>query len=115
VQLIPAGSDQLAGIKIWAPPADRRSQLRRQLTVGDGQRNAKVIGLYLPPCLRRGPFDRLAPFPRFGRGQELPNQPSASLPMRRNAAGDEPPTQMSSGGVGRGATAAALTVKNLPL
>jgi hypothetical protein len=46
--------------------------------------------------------------------RKLPNQPSPSMPMRRNAAGAEPPSQMSSGGTGRGATAAALTVKYRP-
>src|SRR5882757_585677 len=70
VQLVPAGSNQLARIKIWTTPAYRRGHLRRQLTVEDGQRNAEVIGLYLPPCLCRGPFDRRAPFPRFGRGKK---------------------------------------------
>ena len=43
--------------------------------------------------------------------RKLPSQPSASVPIRRNAAGAEPPSQMSSGGLGRGATAAAVTVK----
>src|SRR5215472_1696837 len=61
VQRIPAGGDQLAGIEVWPTPAGCSSRLRRQLAVGDGQRNAEVIGLDVSAGFRRGPFDRLAP------------------------------------------------------
>ena len=46
--------------------------------------------------------------------RKLPSQPSASQPIRRNAAGAEPPSQMSSGTGGRVPTEAALTSKNRP-
>src|ERR1700759_1496794 len=87
VQPIPARGDQFAGVEVRTTPADSRGELRGHLAVDDGQGNPEVIGFYLPP----GP------------------------PLRRNAAGAEPPNQMSSGGTGLGATAAPATLKYRPL
>jgi len=75
MQLLPVGGDQIRGIDVRTTAADRDGQLRRQLAVGDRQRNAKVIGFDMPAGLRSGPFDRLAPGPRLGRSQET-SQPA---------------------------------------
>src|ERR1700730_16099453 len=63
VQLLPAGGDQRGGMGFWTTAAGRRDQLRGQLAVGDGQRNAEVIGVDAPARLRRGPPAPLPPRP----------------------------------------------------
>lgn len=77
MQLIPARGDQLTRIQVRAPPAGRHGQLRRQLTVGNGQRNPEVVRFDMPAGLRRGTFDRFPPGPRLGRGEET-TQPAVA-------------------------------------
>ncbi len=115
MQLIPVCGDQVGGIDVRPTMANRSDHFRRQLAVGDRKRDTEVIGFDLSARLRGSSLDRLASRSRLVRSQEAAHQPSASVPMRRNAAGAEPPSQMSSGGSGRGATAAAVTVKYRPL
>jgi hypothetical protein len=61
VQLIPARRDQITRIQIWTTLADRYSQLRRQLTISDNQRNSEVICVDMPASLRGSAFNRFAP------------------------------------------------------
>src|ERR1035441_4391393 len=75
VQLIPAGGDQLARVDVWTTPAHGRRQFRRQLPVGDGQRDAEVIGFDLSAGIGCGPVDRLTSRPRLARGEETPQPP----------------------------------------
>ena len=56
MQLVPAGGDQLARIDVWTTPAHGRRQFRWQLLVGDGQRDAEVIGFDLSAGIAAAPL-----------------------------------------------------------
>ena len=115
MQLIPVGGHQFGRIDVRPAPTDRGDQLRRQFAVGDRQRNAEVIGFDLPAGLPGRALDGLAAGPRLVGSQEAA-QPSVSQradsPERRWCRAAQPDVQR---GLGRGATAAAVTVKYRPL
>src|SRR6202044_2664259 len=60
VQLTPVGRHQLGRVDVRPTATDRGDQLRRQLAVGDRQRDAEVIWFDLPPGLRGRALDRPA-------------------------------------------------------
>ena len=111
MQLAPVGRDQIGGVDVGAAVPHRGGTSAGSSPSATASEMPKWSGsMWRPACAAaRSIASRPA---RASSGvRKLPNQPSASVPIRRNAAGAEPPSQMSSGGSGRGATAAAVTEK----
>ena len=82
------------------PPPEQRPDLLRECRGGrrGEQRRPVVIVVDLAPCRCRRLDDLADAIGELGGETKAPSQPSAILPVRRRAAGLEPPSQMSNAG-----------------